>query len=216
MQCPHCQEEITKEPKKIDLGSDVDGEWRMQRSNCANCGRYTFELENKRLTRTNRAHIAPQGLIKVYPRSVRRLPVAEEVPGEYAVDFREACLILEHSPKASAALTRRCLQHVIRHTLGIERQDLFQEIQDVIESDLLPSDICESLGLLRRVANFSAFPIKSLSTGEIVAVEPQEAEWNLDVLEMIFDYLFIRPAAIQKKKSALHLKLREVGRMSVK
>ncbi len=36
---------------------------------------------------------------------------------------------------------------------------------------------------VRVIGNFAAHPIKSKSTGEIVDVEPGEAEWNLNTLE---------------------------------
>ena len=53
-------------------------------------------------------------------------------------------------------------------------------------------------------------------TGEIVEVEPNEAEWNLDVLEMIFDYSFVRPALIKGKRDALNVKLKDAGKPDMK
>jgi hypothetical protein len=40
-----------------------------------------------------------------------------------------------------------------------------------------------------------------------VAVEPHEAEWNLEVLEGLFDFFYVAPAKEQKKREALNAKL---------
>jgi hypothetical protein len=51
--------------------------------------------------------------------------------------------------------------------------------------------------------------MKSTSTGTIVPVEPGEAEWNLDVLEMLFDFCFVLPARAAKLKTDLDKKLKD-------
>jgi len=57
---------------------------------------------------------------------------------------------------------------------------------------------------------------KSESSGEIVDVEPGEAEWSLNVIESLFDYYFVQPAVLQKKKEALNKKLKDAGRPEMK
>ena len=110
----------------------------------------------------------------MYPSRVPR-PLSVEVDEEYAKDFREACMVLDDSPKASAALSRRLLQHVIREKAGITRRDLDKEIGALIDTNTLPSDLANDLDTVRTVANFAAHPIKSTDTGAIVDVEPGEA-----------------------------------------
>jgi Domain of unknown function (DUF4145) len=87
---------------------------------------------------------------------------------------------------ASAALSRRCLQHLLREQANIKPADLANEIQQVLDSKTLPSYLAEALDALRNIGNFAAHLIKSKSTGEIVDVEPGEAEWLLDTLEGLF------------------------------
>ncbi|MBC8484969.1 MAG: DUF4145 domain-containing protein [Bacteroidetes bacterium] len=120
------------------------------------------------------------------------------------------------SPKASAALSRRCLQNIIREELKIKKNNLSDEIQEVIDKKLMPTDILESIDSVRNIGNFAAHPIKSKSSGEIVEVEPDEAFWNLEVLEMIFDFLFIRPAKVKEKRDALNKKLKDAGKPEMK
>jgi hypothetical protein len=62
---------------------------------------------------------------------------------------------------------------------------------------------------------FGAHPIKSTSTGEIVEVEPGEAQWNLDVLDSLFDFYFVAPSKTQARKAALNIKLVEVGKTPI-
>ncbi len=214
MKCPHCRVDFHDEPKNIGIGSDVDGSWLIISRNCSNCKRNIYHLENylKKNYPNSIPYTETVSELLIRPKTANRPPVPIEVPIKFAEDYNEACLVIADSPKASAALSRRCLQHILRETLKIQKKDLFQEIQQVIDDGLLPSDLLESIDSIRNVGNFAAHPIKSQSTGEIVDVEPHEAEWNLDVLEMLFEYLYVRPAMIRKKREALNNKLSDAGK----
>ena len=149
----------------------------------------------------------------VYPKAIARNPVPPEVDDQSLVaDYKEACLVLADSAKASAALSRRCLQHILREKASVKHADLSAEIDEVIASGKLPADLADHLDSVRVVGNFAAHPIKSKSSGEVMDVEPGEAEWNLDVVEELMDFYFVRPARAQKKKEALNEKLREAGK----
>jgi hypothetical protein len=76
--------------------------------------------------------------------------------------------------------------------------------------------LAEGIDAVRNIGNFAAHPIKSTNTGEIVDVEPGEAEWLLDLLEGLFDFYFILPAELQRKKEALNKKLADVGKPPMK
>ncbi|GAI14701.1 unnamed protein product, partial [marine sediment metagenome] len=145
-----------------------------------------------------------------------RPPVPPEVPKEFVEDYTEACVVLMDSPKASAALSRRCLQYLLREIAKVNPGNLSNEIQEVIDSNKLPSHLTESIDAVRNIGNFAAHPIKSEKTGEIVPVEPGEAEWNLDVLESLFDFYFVQPAVIKRKREALNKKLINAGKKEMK
>jgi len=147
----------------------------------------------------------------IYPKAANR-PIPSEVPREFAEDYAEASVVLSESPKASAALSRRCLQNLLRNVAEASPSTLFDEIQEVLDSADLPSHIADSLDAVRNIGNFAAHPSKSKSSGEIVPVEPHEAEWNLDTLEALFDYYFVAPAKQAAKKVALNAKLADVGK----
>jgi len=154
--------------------------------------------------------------IRVLPKGSSRPPCPLQVPEEFAEDYAEACLVLPDSPKASAALSRRCLQHILRDVAKVKHSDLSSEIQEVLDSNKLPSHIAEILDAVRQVGNFAAHPIKSKSTGEIIEVEVGEAELNLDILEALFDFYFVQPARIAEKKAAINKKLQDAGKPPMK
>jgi hypothetical protein len=147
----------------------------------------------------------------VYPQTVAREPPDGSVTPDFSGDYIEACNVLGISPKASAALSRRCLQHILRERAGVKERTLDEEIQKVIGSGKVPTHIAESLDAIRTVGNFAAHPIKSTSSGEIVDVEPGEAEWNLDTVEALFDFYFIQPAKVAAKRAALNRKLADAN-----
>jgi hypothetical protein len=80
----------------------------------------------------------------------------------------------------------------------------------------VPSIIAEAVDAVRQVGNFAAHPMKDINTGAIVQVEPGEAEWSLDVLRGLFDYFFIQPARLQRRKNELNNKLQALGKPLLK
>jgi hypothetical protein len=133
-----------------------------------------------------------------------------------AGDYAEACLVFADSPKAAAALGRRCLQNLLRDHVKVKPGDLYDEIQEVLDSGKLPSGLHSSVDAIRIIGNFAAHPMKSKQSGLILDVEPGEAEWTLDVLEELFDFYFVLPTVVQKKKDAINRKLLEAGKQPMK
>lgn len=97
-----------------------------------------------------------------------------------------------------------------------KKGDLFKEIQEVIDGGKLPSHLAESIDAIRHIGNFAAHPMKSTSSGEIVDVEPGEAEWSLDVLEFLFDLYYVKPAITKRKRDELNAKLKDAGKHPMK
>ena len=221
MKCAHCRVEFHDNPKFVFIAEDNDGGWGTINMKCPSCNlQNIFLVGGGDYNYSPPRHITGFGKIKyrqlVRPKTSLRPPVPSEVPKDLAEDYKEACIVLPDSPKASAALSRRCLQHLLRAVAGVNPSDLANEIQQVLDAGKLPSHLSESIDAIRNIGNFSAHPMKSKSTGEILPVEPHEAEWNLDVLEALFDFYFVQPEIIRKKRSLLNKKLNEVGKPPVK
>ena len=215
LRCPHCGVSFHYFPTRTWIEQDLDGAWGVAVQKCPACHRCIIHLERGKATkRGGRRMVDAQESILVRPKGTSRPP--EEVPEAYAEDYTDACLVLGDSPKASAALSRRCLQNILRDVAKVKPGNLFDEIQEFLDSRSPPSHIAEAVDAIRNVGNFAAHPIKSEKTGEILGVEPGEAEWNLDVLESVFDFYFVQPALLQKKREALDAKLKEAGKPPMK
>jgi len=89
-------------------------------------------------------------------------------------------------------------------------------IQNVLDSRILPGYLADAIDAIRVVGNFAAHPVKSKDTGQIIAVEPGEAEWLLDVLVGLFDFFFVQPERLNRRREALNDKLRAAGRPLLK
>jgi Domain of unknown function (DUF4145) len=128
VKCPHCALHFHKDWRDsfLTYRSDrfvpvkSDGlYWKYRVTACPACDDVTIEI----------------GLSKddcdewrmVYPTGTNRGPISPEVPQEVSSDYVEACNVLPVSPKASAALSRRCLQNML-HSRGYRARDLSVEI----------------------------------------------------------------------------------------
>jgi hypothetical protein len=223
MQCPHCLQYFHGKWIHKAIAKDPDGPgWAIAYMTCAACERLIIELGQAQLAQQTAQSgwiVVGGGLVSarlIHPKGISRSPLPPEVAKEFSTDYLEACLVLPDSEKASAALSRRCLQHLLREKAGIKKDDLAKEIQQVLDSHQLPSHLADDLDAVRNVGNFAAHPLKTTSTGEIVEVEPQEAEWLLNVLEGLFDFYFVQPAKAKAKRDALNAKLQSMGKPPMK
>jgi hypothetical protein len=216
MKCPHCNTGIHQKFTSntvIDYPQVVSREnrilapaeaWNLSYQRCPECHQFIIIL--------NRIVPHEMGLSMLAYPSSRSRSIPPEVIEPYRQDFSEACKVITDSPKASAALSRRCLQAILRDKAGTKTKDLNDQIEEVIQAAKVPTHIAEGLHAVRTIGNFAAHPMKSTTTGVIIDVEPGEAEWNLDVLESLFDFYFVQPAIAAKRKADLNKKLKDAGK----
>ena len=218
MKCPHCLTKIYPSPENQQIGNDKDGLWGSIRIKCPACNRlfiYLVNVESMDYSAGWRFGKVKKKFL-IYPKGASRPAPPIEVSEDFKVDYIKACLVISDSSKASAALSRRCLQHILREKVGVKKSSLGNEIQEVLNSKQLPSYIADAIDGIRNIGNFAAHPIKSNSSGEIVEVEEGEAEWNLDVIESLFDFYFVQPAKLKAKQDALNKKLVSAGKPNMK
>jgi hypothetical protein len=217
MKCPHCQVEVHADfnwrtvhgnGDKNPLGKfGVDMTyWYLGTMVCPACKDAILEVKRTFATRPGN-----ELQYLVYPRKAMRPSAPKEVPEHIAEDFNESCMVFSDSPKASAALSRRCLQAILRDK-GFTQKDLLKAIQAVLDSKQLPTSISENLDAVRNIGNFAAHPLKDTLSSSIEAVEPHEAEWNLEVLEELFDFYYVQPERSKQKRAALDAKLAALGK----
>lgn len=216
MKCPHCQVEVHADFRDAYLNGntgsigqedDKGTGWYSRTMVCPSCLKAVIELVKTWAGKSDRW--------LVYPRNASRPPAASEVPSLLAEDFNEACAVLSHSAKASAALSRRCLQSLLR-LQGFTQKDLAPAIQALLDTKQLPSWLGDNVDAIRNIGNFAAHPLKDTNTGAILPVEVEEAEWNLEVLEGLFDFYYVQPAKDAAKRAAFNAKLQAAGKPPIK
>ena len=219
MKCNHCLIEFHEKEILKFIAKDEDDGWAVSYQLCPACNRLNMFLVNGQTLfgTLNGLSIGEKySIILIRPSRAKRASCPQEVPASISEDYREACLVLEESPKASAALSRRCLQNLLEGAAKVKPGNLADEIQQVLDNRTLPSHLSEAIDAIRNIGNFAAHPMKSKSTGLILPVEPEEAEWNLSVLESLFDFYYVQPAILARKRNALNEKLKDAGKKPIK
>jgi uncharacterized protein DUF4145 len=231
MKCPHCtiyfhdnwvvQEFVRSNSTVATVRNHRTPEfWRYRSAACPNCGDVTIEIARFRRDDVSKDLLGTEFVQavdwrQVYPIGASRGPVPPEVPKKIAEDYVEACNVLPLSPKASAALSRRCLQNVL-HAHGYRARDLAKEIDLLLaEADprkVLPGRLRETVDSIRNFGNFSAHPIDDRTTLQVIDVEPHEAEWCLEIIEDLFEHFYVGPVVAKLKKAALDAKLTAAGK----
>ena len=214
MTCGHCLVAFhgTWTVDRISNISSPIRSWSVYSTTCPNCKEPTITL--KQLRGPSKAKTYP-----VYPHSPRRAPIGDAVHPTLKEDYEEACDVLAISPKASAALSRRVLQAILKDQ-GYESSNLAKQIDSVLSETspdkVLPAAIRDTIDAVRTFGNFAAHPITDKTSLQIIDVEPNEAEWCLDIIETLFEHYYVRPAEIRKKLEKLNEKMARAGKPSAK
>jgi hypothetical protein len=116
--------------------------------------------------------LIPPSSAKVFP---------DYVPQPIRDDYVEACKIRDLSPKASATLSRRCLQGMIRDFWEIKKARLKDEV-DALEEKIDPLTWAAVDGV-RKIGNIGAHMEKDINL--IVDVEPKEAQLLIELIELL-------------------------------
>jgi len=113
------------------------------------------------------------------------------IPQPIRDDYYEACAIRDLSPKASATLTRRCLQGMIRDFCGISKHRLVDEIRELRERVHngrgplgVQPDTADAIDHVREVGNIGAHMEADIDV--IVDVDPNEAQVLIGLVELLF------------------------------
>lgn len=126
-------------------------------------------------------------------------PQPPYIPQQIVSDYEEAFLIAELSPKASATLSRRCLQGMIRDFFSISRNRLFDEIDAI--KDQTPPDVWDAIDAVRKVGNIGAHMEKDINV--IVDVDEREAGLLLELIEQLFDDWYVTRHKRQERLIAI-------------
>lgn len=184
---------------------------------------FEFDLENKygRQRVQNRVITCPNGACREYTMTVslhdgirpggysrrakkvwKLIPEAEMqvfpdyVPEAVLGDYREACLVVDKSPKASATLSRRCLQGMIRDYWSVSgKSRLYDEIEAI--KDKLDPVTWDAIDSVRKIGNIGAHMEKDIDL--IIDVDPDEATTLIQLIETLIQEWYINSYVRQQR-----------------
>jgi hypothetical protein len=144
-------------------------------------------------TLKNEWQLIPASAAKVFP---------DYIPQPILNDYYEACLIRDLSPKASATLSRRCLQGIIRDYWKVSKARLIDEIEAI--KDKVDPLTWQAIDAIRHVGNIGAHMEKDINL--IIDVEPQEAGLLIGLIEMLIkDWYVARHERQERLKAVVKL-----------
>ena len=220
-QCPFCQrnqmvgeDTLHREDMFLDVGKTVHGNLALTIAavRCVNpsCNELYLAAELSPVVRnkTTYGHVRVKDseLVdawKLRPTSFAK-PYPGYVPAVLTEDYQEACKIRDLSPKASATLSRRCLQGMIRDFCGISKSTLFAEIDELRTREAtggapkgVTIETIEAIDAVRTIGNIGAHMEKDISV--IVDVDPGEAQALIELLELLFEEWYIARHSREQK-----------------
>lgn len=136
--------------------------------------------------------IEPEANVKVFP---------DYIPKIILQDYKEAKLILNLSPRASATLSRRCLQAMIRDFWGVkDKKTLHAEIKE-IESQI-NTDMYNAIMALKSIGNIGAHSENDINI--IVDIEPDEADQLVGLIEILIEDWYISRHERENRLNKIH------------
>lgn len=152
----------------------------------------TFSLVKNNGSRDVVKHweLLPQGMVKPFP---------DYIPAPILEDYKEAVLIKNLSPKASATLSRRCLQGMIRDVWKVKPARLVDEIK-AIEGQI-ESGMWKAIDAIRNIGNIGAHMENDINV--IVDVDPDEAEMLIGLLELLIQEWYVERHERQLRVAAI-------------
>lgn len=221
--CPYCGRDQTVIDKRmheitnaINVGGVVEGDV----SACAfaigcsndDCNKLTVVFSIRPHTYREHNRIVAYNEPALYVR--RALPESSAkpqpdcVPKPLVDDYLEACLIRHDSPKASATLSRRCMQGMIRDFCGIAKSTLAKEIEalkEAVDSGNAPAGVTtetvEAIDQVRSIGNIGAHMEKEIDL--IIPVDPDEAQVLIELIEMLFEEWYVARDTRKKRLATI-------------
>jgi hypothetical protein len=210
--CPFCNRPTTITEHDINKGDSILHDetylrtvgfaWFSVRCPNTECRRFSLEIETQRwLMYPNSTTVREKRELSTWallPESNVR-PQPPYIPEPIREDYREACLIVSKSPKASATLSRRCLQGMIRDFWKISEKTLYAEIMKLKEK--VDPETWEALKAVKDVGNIGAHMEADINI--IVPVDPGEAALLIEMIEQLFEDWYVKRHQRQERMGKL-------------
>ncbi len=125
----------------------------------------------------------------------RAKPQPDYLPKNVIENYNEACKIADSSPRASAILSRRCLEVMIKDFCKVEGSGtLFEKIEEVrkksIEIQEITEESIDAIDHIRKQGNIAAH-IQKPTNLLIDNVSKKDSDLLIELLEMLFQEWYI-------------------------
>ena len=205
-QCPHCLKYISVQYHRFNDGSyaldQSDKESNrvfIEMIHCPACKKIILIMNTNHKDKIIKSEY-------IIPKNKNSNLDTTHIPNNLVKDYLEACSIIPLSSNASATLSRRCLQSLLKEK-GYKKYRLKDSIQELLDEKTLPLEIANNIDYLRKLGNFGSHETNDVKTTEIIDVEPVEAEWLLTILESLFDFYYITPEKNKQERNKLNEKI---------
>ena len=204
--CPYCNQHATITDEKYSSDNHAfdmnnkDGKLGLETRVivCPNneCKEYTIQalLYNRKLSGGYYHNINTPILHWNLKPSSKAKQFPSFIPKAIISDYEEACLIRDLSPKASATLSRRCLQGIIRDYWEVKKGRLVDEINAI--EDKVDPITWQAIDSVRSIGNIGAHMEKDIDL--IIDVEPEEAQLLIGLIEILIKDWYIAKHERQK------------------
>lgn len=123
------------------------------------------------------------------------------IPLQIRQDYEEAYAIVHLSPKASATLSRRCLQGMIRDFHEITRNSLFEEINALEEISGVTATQKNVLQSFKEIGNLGAHPEDDVNL--IIDISPENAIALLEYIEILIRQWYFDRHDVETKEASI-------------
>lgn len=161
--------------------NELDSSLLIRYYRCPHCNEHTIVVEGiGKQTSGTCLQFRPASKAKVFP---------NYVPAAIRKDYEESYSILELSPKASATLSRRCIQGMVHDKWGVKLKNLNQEITAL--KDKIDPTLWAAIDALRQLGNIGAHMESNIDS--IIDIDPDESEKLIRLVEILIKEWYIVP-----------------------
>ena len=204
-ECPYCgfgqvvsQERSDKASRRLEIDGEAGGlpltiGWNAVVCTNDECRKLSLGVYIGSISQNHasgKAVFNPRNSWRLLPASSAR-PQPDCVPEALRGNYYEACAIRDLSPKASATLSRRCLQGMIRDFCKIAKGTLDAEIKALraaVDEGRAPAGVTpesvDAIDHVRSLGNIGAHFEKDVDL--IIEIDPDEAQALIDLVETLF------------------------------
>ncbi|MEN6465823.1 MAG: DUF4145 domain-containing protein [Syntrophaceae bacterium] len=122
--------------------------------------------------------LLPESEAKTFP---------DYIPEKLRGEYQEACLLKAKSPRASAVISRKCIQAILRDFYGVSGPSLADEIDSL--KGKMDNTAWQAIGIARQFGNIDSYLNEDVNL--LLDVQPDEASLLIWLTETLFEEFYI-------------------------